>query len=115
MPLFAFEHCWVDQLRAAAPAGALSTRYLARSLWDADENMVSCIVQDPASRLSYRIIICLFGRGRKYPLLEANCLMVCVVIQDDYISLKAAIDFSCKVAAPLCWSYRKMHVLVVLW
>lgn len=65
--------------------------------WDADNNTLSHIVQDPASGLLYWIIVCL-ERG-KYSLLEADCLMVCVVIKGDQTSMETEIFFSCKVAA----------------
>lgn len=67
--------------------------------WDADNNIVSHIVQDPASGLFYWIIVCL-ERG-KYSLLEADCLTVCVEIKGDQTSMETVSLFSHKVAASL--------------
>lgn len=67
--------------------------------WDADNNTVSHIAQNPASGLFYWIFVCL-ERG-KYPLLEADCLMVCVVIKGDRTPMETVSFFSCKVAASL--------------
>lgn len=83
----------------------MSTSTLPEHQRDANENMVSYVVQDPASRLFYWIIVCL--EGEIYPLLEAKCLMVCVVIKGDYTSPKTAIAFICKVAAPLSLGFIK--------
>lgn len=101
----AFERCQEDQLSVAVPCQNTIGMLIIT---------VSHIVQDPASGLFYWIIVCL-ERG-KYPLLEANCLMVCVVIKGDQTSMETVSLFSCKVAASLSVGFiKKACVLVVLW
>lgn len=85
----AFECCQEDQHGCTLPEHQR----------DADNNTVSHIVQDPASGPFYWIIVCL-ERG-KYPLLEADCLLVCVVIKGDQTPMETVSLFSRNVAASL--------------
>lgn len=71
---------------------------LSECQWDADENMVSHIVQDPASLLLYSITVCL--EGEKIPSAWSK-LPRGLCCDKKYTSLKTVIAFSCKVAAPL--------------